>query len=382
MAVATVAPGAGTDTGGRRTGDAVPQPARLCAAHLVPGLRPQIHLPELFGLAGGASLSQAARLSSMRLRDCRCLGMSGSARREHADRLRPRRGAGGGRIRAISFPMRAMPSPRPTRCMARRKPRLPSAPFAKREIDVLIGTQIIAKGHHFPQLTLVGVIDADLGGSGRRHARARAHLPVAASGVGPGGTRRKARAGAAADPQSAGRGDAGVGATATATVSMSRNGVYRERAAAPPFGRLAAIVVSGYDGERGARDRAAIGQGRAARHGRESVGPDAGLLCPAARPDARAACWCRPPAAWTCRPICAPGSARKSPPPCASAWMWTRSVFFRDAKLLVVSRCLSGDRNLIICRPWLCGGAFAAKTCGRGPVEGANYAVDNRRLIP
>ena len=37
--------------------------------------------------------------------------------------------------------------------------------FAKREIDVLIGTQIIAKGHHFPQLTLVGVIDADLGGS-------------------------------------------------------------------------------------------------------------------------------------------------------------------------------------------------------------------------
>ena len=37
--------------------------------------------------------------------------------------------------------------------------------MAKREIDVLIGTQIVAKGHHFPQLTLVGVIDADLGGS-------------------------------------------------------------------------------------------------------------------------------------------------------------------------------------------------------------------------
>jgi primosomal protein N' (replication factor Y) len=30
-------------------------------------------------------------------------------------------------------------------------------------IDVLIGTQIIAKGHHFPDLTLVGVVDADLG---------------------------------------------------------------------------------------------------------------------------------------------------------------------------------------------------------------------------
>ena len=32
-----------------------------------------------------------------------------------------------------------------------------------RAVDVLIGTQIIAKGHHFPDLTLVGVVDADLG---------------------------------------------------------------------------------------------------------------------------------------------------------------------------------------------------------------------------
>ncbi len=31
------------------------------------------------------------------------------------------------------------------------------------EVDIIIGTQIIAKGHHFPNLTLVGVIDADLG---------------------------------------------------------------------------------------------------------------------------------------------------------------------------------------------------------------------------
>lgn len=31
------------------------------------------------------------------------------------------------------------------------------------EVDIIIGTQIVAKGHHFPQLTLVGVVDADLG---------------------------------------------------------------------------------------------------------------------------------------------------------------------------------------------------------------------------
>jgi len=35
--------------------------------------------------------------------------------------------------------------------------------FARRELDVLIGTQMIAKGHDFPEVTLVGVISADVG---------------------------------------------------------------------------------------------------------------------------------------------------------------------------------------------------------------------------
>ena len=37
------------------------------------------------------------------------------------------------------------------------------ARFAAREIDVLVGTQMIAKGHDFPRVTLVGVISADVG---------------------------------------------------------------------------------------------------------------------------------------------------------------------------------------------------------------------------
>ena len=44
------------------------------------------------------------------------------------------------------------------------------------EIDLLIGTQIMAKGHHFPLLTVVGVVDADLGlGGGDLRAAERTY---------------------------------------------------------------------------------------------------------------------------------------------------------------------------------------------------------------
>ena len=120
--------------------------------------------------------------------------------------------------------------------------------FARREIDVLIGTQIVAKGHHFPQLTLVGVVDADLGGSdGDLRARERTfQLLHQVSG----------RAGRAEKPglvllQTRNPQDAVMQALAKG----DRDGFYaqerafREAAQAPPFGRLVALVVSGYDGE-------------------------------------------------------------------------------------------------------------------------------------
>jgi len=40
------------------------------------------------------------------------------------------------------------------------------ASMEAQEIDILVGTQMVAKGHHFPNLTLVGIVDADLGLSG------------------------------------------------------------------------------------------------------------------------------------------------------------------------------------------------------------------------
>jgi primosomal protein N' (replication factor Y) len=38
--------------------------------------------------------------------------------------------------------------------------------LSDRRLDIVIGTQLLAKGHHFPNLTLVGVVDGDLGLSG------------------------------------------------------------------------------------------------------------------------------------------------------------------------------------------------------------------------
>jgi primosomal protein N' (replication factor Y) len=124
----------------------------------------------------------------------------------------------------------------------------PLRAFARQEIDVLIGTQIVAKGHHFPHLTLVGVIDADLGGAdGDVRARERTfQLLHQVAG----------RAGRAEKPgmvllQTRNPDDLVMQALA----GGDRDGFYaqerafREAASAPPFGRLAAVIVSGYDGE-------------------------------------------------------------------------------------------------------------------------------------
>src|SRR6266446_6323031 len=35
--------------------------------------------------------------------------------------------------------------------------------IAEGRVDIIIGTQLVAKGHHFPRLNLVGIVDADLG---------------------------------------------------------------------------------------------------------------------------------------------------------------------------------------------------------------------------
>ena len=55
----------------KRAGAAVPQSPRLCAADLVPRLRPSVRLPELRCLAGRSPLPAAAGVPSLRLTRCR-----------------------------------------------------------------------------------------------------------------------------------------------------------------------------------------------------------------------------------------------------------------------------------------------------------------------
>ena len=127
-----------------------------------------------------------------------------------------------------------------------------------RLIDVIVGTQLVTKGYHFPELTLVGVIDADLGlEGGDLRAGERTYQQIAqvagraGRGEKPGEVLIQTRAPTAA--------------VITALASGDRDAFYaaeteaRRMAGAPPFGRWAAIIVSSED-EAEARDAArAIG---------------------------------------------------------------------------------------------------------------------------
>ncbi len=82
------------------------------------------------------------------------------------------------------------------------------ADIANGLFDIVIGTQLVAKGHHFPMLNLVGVVDADLGLSERRSARRRTYLPASAPGGWPRRPRRRRRPRLSADPPARSSGDA------------------------------------------------------------------------------------------------------------------------------------------------------------------------------
>jgi primosomal protein N' (replication factor Y) len=110
-------------------------------------------------------------------------------------------------------------------------------------IDIVVGTQLVTKGYHFPNLTLVGVVDADLGLAGgdlRAAERSFQQIQQVAGRAGRGDKPGRVLV-QTHDP------DAPVIA---ALVKGDAAGFYaaetdaRREAAMPPFGRLAAIIIS------------------------------------------------------------------------------------------------------------------------------------------
>ncbi len=126
------------------------------------------------------------------------------------------------------------------------------------EIDIIIGTQIVAKGHHFPDLALVGVVDGDLGlahGADPRAGERTFQLLHQVTG----------RAGRAAT--------AGRGLVQTympehpimkAIIAGDREAFLnyevktRQMGMLPPYGRLAAIIVSAREKELAERTARAV----------------------------------------------------------------------------------------------------------------------------
>lgn len=120
--------------------------------------------------------------------------------------------------------------------------------FSAGEVDILIGTQIVAKGHHFPNLTLAGVVDADLGsGAGDPRASERAFqlLHQVSGRSGRGGKKGLVLI------QTRNPGDPVMRALAAGSRDsfLEEEIAARERNMMPPFGRLASLILAGADGE-------------------------------------------------------------------------------------------------------------------------------------
>jgi primosomal protein N' (replication factor Y) len=118
--------------------------------------------------------------------------------------------------------------------------------IAEGRVDIIIGTQLVAKGHHFPKLNLFGIVDADLGlnsGDPRAAERTFQLLHQVAGRAG----------------RETGRGQGYLQThqpnhpVMRAIIAGDREAFYaaeidaRERTGFPPFGRLASLIVSGPD---------------------------------------------------------------------------------------------------------------------------------------
>ena len=126
-------------------------------------------------------------------------------------------------------------------------------------VDILIGTQILAKGHHFPSLTLVGIVDADLGlmGSDLRASERTFQLLSQVAGRAGRGEKKGIVYLQTLYPENA---------VLQALVENNREKFLalekktRRLLKMPPFGKLAAVIVSGPNQEETEKTALWLGQ--------------------------------------------------------------------------------------------------------------------------
>ena len=124
-----------------------------------------------------------------------------------------------------------------------RRLRLELEAIANGDADIVIGTQLVAKGHNFPNMTLVGVVDADLGLANGDPRAAERTFQLLSQVTGRAGRTGRKSHGLLQTYQP----DHPV---MQAIVSGDAERFYqreiaeRERAGLPPFGRLAGVIVS------------------------------------------------------------------------------------------------------------------------------------------
>lgn len=153
-----------------------------------------------------------------------------------------------------------------------RRMRLELESVAKGDVDIVVGTQLVAKGHHFPLMRLVGVLDADLVlGQGDPRAAERCFQLLAQV------TGRAGRSGGRSigliqtyqpdhpviDALVRGKPD----------LFYERELAQRKAGGLPPFGRLAGIIVSGEDKAAAASHAAALSRAAPRADGVRVLGP-------------------------------------------------------------------------------------------------------------
>lgn len=148
--------------------------------------------------------------------------------------------------------------------------------IARGEADIVIGTQLVAKGHNFPNMTLVGVVDADLGLANGDPRAAERTFQLLSQVTGRAGRTGKKSLGLLQTYQP----DHPV---MRAIVSGDAEAFYareieeRERSGLPPYGRLGALIISA--GTRAEAENHARALRRAGPHS-----PEINVLGPAEAP--------------------------------------------------------------------------------------------------